>query len=382
MEPRLHLKPGAERYRGITEKSKALLFLLREAPYITLADAKRFFYPAHKTISYAREMIRVLVKNELVGKYRMGDGLFIYYLTDSGRRITEFFTEDRPKFDPETKSLYYSQKPTKPSEVAALFIFSARDLEFHAFAPHFLSSHPLLHTRALMELSVRLRLSFRFVYVLWLDAVKHKQTALHISCHPDLLLTNDLRSERRRIYVELENSPIKAQALANKLDRLCSVPADWVVFLCTSDLVFHNLGRLIRKILSGLVKISKHQTLFLSPRVHAALFKNILIGQWIPSWKNEGKYQSLKSTMLYRYDAPIFDSHMWVRQATPEGILATDPQSGHPLHVLMPVTYAARKPGEKEITLGTIMDRYREDFKAELGRLTSGPNASLSEKVS
>lgn len=157
---------GVDRHRGITEKSKGLLFLLRETPYVILADAKRYIYPSHKTLSYAREMIRVLAKNGVLARYRMGDGIFIYYLTDIGKRITEFFVEGKPKLDSKTASFFYSQRPTRPSEVATFFVFPIRELDVLPFAPHYLRSNPLQHTRALMELSFRFRNAFRFRYVL------------------------------------------------------------------------------------------------------------------------------------------------------------------------------------------------------------------------
>ncbi len=361
MESRPPLKQGAERYRGVTEKSKALLFLLREAPYITLADAKRFFYPKHKTLSYAREMIRVLVRNELLGRYRMGDGLFIYYLTDTGRRIAEFYLEDRPKFDSDTKSFYYTQKPTKDSEAADLFIFPSRNLEFYPFAPHFLYAHPFLHTRSLMELSVQFRHCFRFLHVLWLDQIKAKKNTLNLSCHPDLLLCNSLKEETGRVYIEFENSRIRDIGLLEKIQHLTSHAADWYLFLASSEDLLQNLGRLVRKILSGDVKLNR-QTVYFNPKAHSALVHKVLFGLWTPSFRKDGVIQPLKEVELFRYDHECFDAQVWRVGRIPTE--ARTPET--PPAQLQTIGYPARRPGNRKWILGDILNPYAESFRTAL----------------
>ena len=371
-------KKEYQRYRGITEKSKALLFLLREAPYITLADAKRFFYPTHKTLSYAREMIRVLVKNKLVGKYLLGHGLFIYYLTEIGRRISEFFLEAKPKFDSSTKSFYYLQKPTKPSEASAFFIFPSHGLEFYSFTPRFLYAHPFLHTRSLLELSVLFRQTFRFLHVLWLDEIKAKKTSLNLSCHPDLLLCNDLSTEEGRVFVEFENSRIRDLDFLEKVHHLSAHPADWYLFLASSEEIFHNLGRLVRKILMGEAKVN-HETLFFNSRAQAALSKNILFGLWQPSFKTDKPMRKIKDLDLFRYDHEVFDKKVWL---TPK----RDPQAQglevreQPVKQLQTVGYSGRKLGKRTWTFGEILEGYKDSFTRALRNAMAGnENLGLRE---
>lgn len=355
------LSKGVDRHRGITEKSKALLFLLREAPYIILADAKRYFYPSHKTLSYAREMIRVLVRNGLLARYRMGDGLFIYYLTDMGHRISDFFLEAKPKFDLDTKSFYYEQRPTKPSEAADFFVFPSRGIDFLPFAPHYLRAHPLIHTRALMELNFRFRNSFRFLHVLWLDQVKAKKTALNLTCRPDLLLCNSLTDEKGRVFVEFENSRISDLGLLDKIHHLTSHPADWYLFLASSESLLENLGRLIRKILRGESKANR-QTVFFNPRSQGALNQNILFGLWSPSFVAGEDTKPFRDIPLYRYDHELFDSRVW----TPGPPRLDETGAEVRTAVLQKVLYPSRRSGQREWTLGEILDTYKPTFRNAL----------------
>lgn len=361
MDSHLPASKGVDRHRGITEKSKGLLFLLREAPYITLADAKRYFYPSHKTLSYAREMIRVLVKNKLLARYRMGDGVFIYYLTDIGKRVTEFFLEEKPKYDKETKSFYYSQPPTKPSEVAAFFFLPTPEIDFLPFAPHYLKSHPFIHTRALMELNIRFRKSFRVLHVLWLDQVKAKQTALNLTCRPDLVLCNSLKEERGRIFVEFENSRISDLGLLEKINHLTRPPFDWILFLASSENLMRNLGRLVRKIIHGDTKVN-HQTKYFEPKAHRALIHNVLFGLWTPSspsWENE---MPLWNIPLYRYDHEIFDAEKWMQGPSKIDASGMEERTA----TLQKVPYPSRHQGQRQYTVGEILDRYAPSFRIAL----------------
>jgi hypothetical protein len=366
------------RYRGLTEKSKSLLHLLREVPYITLPDIKRFYYPSHKTDGYTLEMVRYLKQNRLIEKYMLGNGKFIYYLTANGSRLLEFYLDETPKLDSNSKSFYYSRPPAKSSEINPLFHFPTRNLEFQSFAPHNLANHPFHHTSALLELYTLFRKSFRFLHVLWLDKVHGKKASLNLSHNPDLLLTNDCKSERGRIFVELENSRIKGSALITKLDGLTSMPADRYLFVCTSEELFLNLGRQIRKVLQGFVKKDGH-TLYFSPRTHHALYANVLIGLWIPSNKNKGEVQYLKTTPFYRYDAEVFDSTTWVQEVDKNGVMVIDPVTRVPCRKEVRNPYASRRPGEKMFAFQDIANSYSEAFKAAVRRCMQSQTDTIPE---
>jgi hypothetical protein len=368
MEPSDRKLEPKERYRGITEKSRCLLFMLRETPYVTLRQIHHLFYKDHKTLSYAREMLRVLTKNKLVEKYLLGNGVFVYFLSSTGRRIVEFFLEDRPKFHLPTSSFYYVKKPTKGAEVNKVFLFPTVDLEFHYFTPHDMNAHPFHHTQALFDIYSRLVKSRRFRHVLWLDQVRHKKEALGLPFHPDLLLTNDLTTDAHRIYVELENSRIKAQSLLDKLNHLTTVPADAYLYICTSETVFFNFGRLIRKIILGEIKV-RRQTLYFSHRAHAALVRNVYIALWVPTVPGEESKKSLNKLPLYRYDHPIFDKEMWMMKVDERGIQVLDPESQIPIRVKKVIPYAGRRLGEREKVLGDLLDAYSGQFRSYLETL-------------
>lgn len=360
------------RNRTITEKNKALLFLLREIPYITLNDIRRFFYPSHKTVGYTYEMVRVLTKNNLVGRYLLGTGIYIYYLTESGIRITHYFMRDDLNFEPETKSFYYDTPPRRACEVPAYFHFPSPDLHFKPFTPHLLHIHPLQHTLALLELYFLLRKSMRIYNVIWLDVVQHRREALSVPFHPDLLLTNDIHTEAQRIFVELENSMISCPKLVGKLDRLCSMPADWYLFLCTSEIIFRNLGQNIRRILSGEAKLNQ-KTLFVMPRTQSVLAKNLLIGIWKPSSQNRGEYQSLKDLPLFRYDEEVFDKSEWMKTTDAKGVHVKDLLGELDLRHQRPIPYPSRKPGKRKYLFGEILDSYAGGFRATLNKILAKP---------
>lgn len=369
------------RYRNITERLKAILFLLREIPFITSRDIFRYFYPSQKNIHYSREMMRVLLRDELVHKCMLGDGAYIYFITEHGRQVAEFFEGDTPKFHAPTKSFFYSKPPRSQSEAVPFFIFPTPDLEFQLFTPHRLHSHPFEHTVSLLELYYLLRNSFRFLRVVWLDQVHGKKSSLNIPFHPDLLLCNSLATEAHRLYVELENSRINADSLVEKLNHLSTLPADWYLFLCTSKKTFLNIGRLIRKILMG--EVTRNQTtLHFSPRAQSAIWKNVFIGFWAPTIKSHGEIHRLKDVTVYRYDDEIFDKEMWVN-ATEGGMVQNDESSGLPLKRRQAVPYPSRRPGPRNYRLTDLFNRYVEEFKAALEKELNPPEAKPgSEKGS
>jgi hypothetical protein len=291
----------------------------------------------------------------------MGDGHFIYYLTEAGHRIAEFYLEDKPKFDLETESFYYKQKPTRPSEVADFFLFPTRGLEYYPFTPHYLNAHPIGHTRSLLELSVLFRQSFRFRHVLWMDMIKSKKTALHVSCQPDLLLCNSLTEEQGRVFIEFENSRIRDVGLLKKIHHLTEHRADWYLFLASTEELFQNLGRLIRKILSGDVKVN-NQTVFFNPRAQAALNQKILFGLWTPSFRMAGPAAPFKSLELFRYDHEIFDKQVWIPEPVKPGTELREPRAAH----WETVQYAGRHFGKRKWLLSEIIDPYATTFQHAL----------------
>ena len=80
--PATQKRKPRKRNRNVTERSRSLLYLLREVPYITLKDIRKFYYPGNRYKSYCLEMVGVLVKNNLVHKFMLGNGVFIYYLSN------------------------------------------------------------------------------------------------------------------------------------------------------------------------------------------------------------------------------------------------------------------------------------------------------------
>jgi hypothetical protein len=356
--------------RNITERTRALLFLLREIPYITLQDIRRYFFPGARSRSYCLELNGVLLRNRLIAKHPTGDGTWIYYLTEYGRRIVEFFLQDRPRYNPKFRTFYYSLAPRKASEVNPFFFFPTPRIGFTLFTPHRMHAHPFQHTRSLLELFYLLRNAYRFLFVLWLDQVDGKKQALNLPCHPDILLTNDLATEAGRIYVELENSSKSLKAVVERLNHLTTAPADWYIFLCTSEDILLNLGRSFRKILLGEAKVH-HNTLFFTPRAQGCLYRNVLMGHWRPSWRNDGQVQRLKDLTLYRYDHEVFDRRIWMKD--PEAGSVKAASAGEPIsHSFQVVPYTARKPGRRNLPMGEILDGYAETFRLALDKSMAG----------
>lgn len=363
--------PPGKRYRNLTERTKSLLFLLREVPYLTFKDIRRIYFPRNKSRSYCIEMIGVLLGNNLVVKYMIGNGIHIYYLAPEAKRILEFYMQEEPKFHPPTGSFYYSQPPRKASEVTPFFFIPAKRIPFQAFSPHFLHLHPYHHTVGLLELYILFRKANRILYVIWLDHVESRKTILNIPFNPDLLLSNDPFIESGRIYIEFENSQIGTRDLLRKLDHTTSMPADWYLVLCSSEDIFMNFGRTIRRILQGEAK-SHQRTLFFAPRTQAVLSHNLLIGLWRPSFQNKGVVHDLKTVELYRYDDPVFDKTIWVNQVE-NGVQVKDPLGSIPLKRPATVAYPARKPGRRKWTLPEILDPYAEGFKIAVRSLLWKP---------
>ena len=141
------------RYRGLTERSKALVLLLRETPYLTSREVWRFFFPDQTSIFYTRLTLRVLLRAGAIEKTMLGNGVFIYFLTEEGSRYAEFLLQEKPRFDTKTESFYLKRAPRKASEALPYFPFPAAQLEFQRFTPKNFHSHPFEHTTALLYLT-------------------------------------------------------------------------------------------------------------------------------------------------------------------------------------------------------------------------------------
>ena len=121
-------QPKYRRYRNITERPTSLLFLLREIPYATMKDIRRIFFPGHRSKAYSLEMMGVLLKNRLLTKHMIGDGVYVYYLASEAVRVVEYFLLDDPRFHSPTKSFYFSKAPRNSREVVPFFFFPARKI--------------------------------------------------------------------------------------------------------------------------------------------------------------------------------------------------------------------------------------------------------------
>lgn len=130
---------------------------------------------------------------------------------------------------------------------------------------------------------------------------------MNLSCRPDLLLCNSLKEEKGRILVEFENSRISDLGLLDKINHLTYRPADWILFLASSQSLLENLGRLVRKILRGECK-SNRQTVFFTSTAQGCVYRNILFGLWSPSFVSDDFEKRLGDIVLYRYDNDFFDS--------------------------------------------------------------------------
>lgn len=331
---------------------------------MTMKDIRRTFFPAGKSKGYSLEMTGYLLRNRLIAKHLIGDGVHIYYITPEGIRILDFLIQDGPKFHSPTKSFYFSRPPTNPKEVPPFFFFPLRKISYRMFSPHLMHQHPYHHTLGLLELYILFRASFRILYSIWLDHVSAKPTQINVPFNPDLLLTNDPFTDAGRIYVEFENSSMHAQNLLAKVNNIATMPADWFLILCSSEEIFLNFGRNVRRILLGEAK-SRHKTFFFSPRAQAVLSRNLLVGIWIPSFRNNGEATKLRSVELYRYDHEVFDKTIWVN-IHEKGVQVMDALNAVPLKKPETVPYPARKPGQRKRLLGDILDQYSASFRAAL----------------
>lgn len=359
------------------------MFLLRETPYITMADIRRVFFPKQKSKGYSLEMTGVLIKNRLIEKHMIGDGVFIYYLTSEALRIVDFFLIEEPKFHPKTKSFYFSKPPRTIKEVSPFFFFPGKRIAYKLFSPHQMHQHPYHHTLGLLEIYLRFRQQHRTLFVLWLDHLEAKHTALNVPFNPDLLLTNDPFTEANRIYVEFENSSIQARNLVAKVNNISTMPADWFFVICSSQEILLNFGRIIRRVLHGDAK-SHQKTLFFTPRAQAVLSRNLVIGLWRPSHLIEGDRQNFRSLELFRYDHETFDKTIWVN-IQDKGLPVMDPHGKVPLKRAEPVPYPARKPGQRKYLLGEILDNYSTGYKNALQKIvrkgspSDGPGSGKGE---
>ena len=368
--------PKRPRYRNITERAKSLLFLFREVPYMTMKDIRRIFFPGNKWRGYSLEMTGYLLRNRLIAKHLIGDGVYIYHLTSEASRLIEYMLQEAPRFHAETKSFYFLKPPRNAKEIPPFFFFPLQRIIYREFTPHMMHQHPYQHTMGLLELYILFRNSFRILFAIWLDHVEAKRTQLNIAFNPDLLLTNDPFTDAGRVYIEFENSSMHAGNLLLKVNNISTMPADWFLILCSTEEIFLNFGRIIRRILLGEAK-NRQKTLFFSPRAQAVLSRNLLIGIWRPSFRNDGEIQKLRSVELFRYDHEAFDKTIWVNTHD-KGVQVMDPLGKIPLKTLEPVPYPARKPGQRKWMLGDILDQYSTPFRAALQKALWKPTSAAA----
>lgn len=137
--------------------------------------------------------------------------------------------------------------------------------------------------------------------------------------------------------------------------------ADWFLFLASTEELFQNLGRLIRKLLSGDVKVN-NQTVFFNPRAQTAVNQKILFGHWTPSFRMGGPPAPFKSLELFRYDHEVFNQQIWIPEPLKPGTERTEPRAAH----WETVPYAARHSGKRKWLLSEIIDPYATAFQHAL----------------
>lgn len=319
-----------KRYPGTSERVLHFLTFMREVPYITSADFIRYFYPLNKVKSYALDTLRILVRRKWLARYRLNDGSNIYYLTEEGHAEASGYAQFRLRFDPVKGCLYYLKPPRFDNEKPGFIYLPAPLLDFRLFSYSMLSSYQYLHTRGVLEFLYLVRKANRVLYSVNLDMVKSKKTALQIQSNPDILLTNDIQDSQNRILIEFENSKIWEGGLLAKLNNIARETADSILFLCGSEGILKNLGRILNKLVAGdFVKAGMRA--LPSKEALASLQSRMYFGTWRPSYLNGGEVHRLSEILLFRYDAKLFEPGHW-QQKVINGILQRD-DFGNPIMV-------------------------------------------------
>lgn len=347
-----------KRYPGMSERVIHFLTFMREVPYITSADFIQYFHPGSKGKSYALDTLRILVRRKYLTRYRLNDGSFIYFLTDEGHAEASGYADYHLSFDKKMGSLYFLKPPRFPSEKPSFLYFPAAQLDFRTFSYSMLSSYQFLHTRAVLEFLFLVRRANRVTYSVHLDMVKSKKTALHIQSNPDIVLTNNLHDTEKRILIEFENSKIWEGGLLAKLNNLARETADAILFLCGSEGILKNIGRILNKLVSGEYVKAGMKSLP-SKEAIASLQSRMYFGTWRPSYLNRGEVHRLADLLLFRYDAKLFQPGQW-QQKVVNGVLQKD-EFGNPIMI-----YNAKLAQEEGIPFADFLQEYHEGFAETL----------------
>lgn len=347
-----------KRYPGMSERVIHFLTFMREVPYITSGDFIRYFHPGSKGKFYALDTLRILVRRKYLTRYRLNDGSFIYFLTEVGYAEACGYADYHLSFDKKLGCLYFLKAPRFPSEKPNFLYFPAAQLSFRNFSYSMLSSYQFLHTRAVLEFLYLVRKSNRVTYSIHLDMVKSKKNSLNILNNPDIVLTNNLLDTENRILIEFENSKIWEGGLLAKLNNLARETATAILFLCGSESILKNIGRILTKLVSG--EYVKAGTKSLpSKEAIASLQSRMYFGTWRPSHLNRGEVHRLSDLLLFRYDTKLFQPGQW-QQKVVNGVLQKD-DFGNPVMI-----YNARLAEEEGISFTDFLQEYHEGFAETL----------------
>ena len=339
--------------------------VLRELPYLTSADFIRYFYPANKNKTYALDSLRILCRWNLVQKYRLNDGSYIYFLTGDGVKEAEYFAGHKHLFHRGLGCIYVQKEPRLEREKPNFIFHPAKAFDFRTFSPAMLSSYQFLHTRALTEFFYLVRKAHIVSYSICLDMLLNKKSSIQVSNNPDLLLTNDLQDTENRVLIEFENSTIWAKGLIEKLNSLSKQTADIIVFLCANDIIFRNIGRLLNKISSG--KMIKDGVKWLpSKATISSLEKRMLFGIWQPSYTNNGEVKKLEDITLYPYTSRAMKPTSWVQKEVNNSLVSDE-------HSNSVMVLDTKIPIEDGVSFLSLFDDSAKEYKANLLRLSNVP---------
>ncbi len=351
-------------YPGFSERVIHFLMVLRELPYLTSADFIRYFYPANKNKTYALDTLRILCRRNLVEKYRLNDGSFIYFLTREGVKESEGLAAHKQTFHRQWGCMFVHKEPRFEREKPSFIFHPAPYLDFRCFSPIMLSSYQFLHTRGLTEFVYLVRKAHIVSYSICLDMILNKKSNLKLTNNPDILLTNDLQDTEIRVLIEFENSNIWEKGLIEKLNSLSKQTADIIIFLCANDIIFRNMGWLLNKISSG--RMVKDGVKWLpSQATISSLERRMFFGIWRPSYSNNGEIQKLEDTVLYPHNSRALKRAGWVQKVVDNALVSDE-------HSNSIMALDDKIPIEDGIPFLSLFEDSAKEYKANLLRLSNG----------